>query len=70
MTKLAPEWIRTSDPVIKSPARYQCATAPAILQLELQRLSVEEERLEIEKERLSVEKNIVEVLKLIDERFN
>ena len=22
MTKLAPEWVRTSDPVIRSPARY------------------------------------------------
>ena len=26
MTKLAPEWVRTSDPVIKSPARYRCTT--------------------------------------------
>ena len=23
MTKLAPEWVRISDPVIKSPARYR-----------------------------------------------
>ena len=23
MTKLAPEWVRTSDPVIRSPARYR-----------------------------------------------
>ena len=22
MTKLVPEWVRTSDPVIRSPARY------------------------------------------------
>ena len=29
MTKLAPEWVRTSDPVIRSPARYQWTTAPA-----------------------------------------
>ena len=29
MTKLAPEWIRTSDPVIRSPARYRWTTAPA-----------------------------------------
>ena len=29
MTKLAPEWVRTSDPVIRSPARYRWATAPA-----------------------------------------
>ena len=25
MTKLAPEWVRTSDPVIRSPARYRWA---------------------------------------------
>ena len=30
MTKLAPEWVRTSDPVI-SPARYRWTTAPALL---------------------------------------
>ena len=29
MTKLAPEWVRTSDPVIRSPARYCWTTAPA-----------------------------------------
>ena len=29
MTKLAPEWIRNSDPVIRSPARYRWTTAPA-----------------------------------------
>ena len=29
MTKLAPEWVRTNDPVIRSPARYRWATAPA-----------------------------------------
>ena len=29
MTKLAPEWVRTSDPVIKSPAHYRWTTAPA-----------------------------------------
>ena len=23
MTKLPPEWVRTSDPVIRSPARYR-----------------------------------------------
>ena len=23
MTKLAPEWVRTNDPVIRSPARYR-----------------------------------------------
>ena len=28
MTKLAPEWVRTRDPVIKSPARYHWTTAP------------------------------------------
>ena len=28
MTKLAPEWVRTSDPVIRSPARYRWTTAP------------------------------------------
>ena len=31
MTKLAPEWVRTSDPVIRSPARYRWTTAPAFL---------------------------------------
>ena len=30
MTKLAPEWVRTSDPVIRSPARYRWTTAPAL----------------------------------------
>ena len=29
MTKLAPEWVRTNDPVIRSPARYRWSTAPA-----------------------------------------
>ena len=29
MTKLAPEWVRTSDPVIRSPPRYRWTTAPA-----------------------------------------
>ena len=29
MTKLAPEWVRTSDPVVRSPARYRWTTAPA-----------------------------------------
>ena len=29
MTKFAPEWVRTSDPVIRSPARYRWGTAPA-----------------------------------------
>ena len=29
MTKLAPEWVRTSDPVIRSPARYCWTTALA-----------------------------------------
>ena len=26
MTKLAPEWVQTSDPVIRSPARYRWTT--------------------------------------------
>ena len=30
MTKLAPEWVRTSDPVIRSPACYRWTTAPAV----------------------------------------
>ena len=30
MTKLAPEWVRTSDPLIRSPARYHWTTAPAL----------------------------------------
>ena len=29
MTKLAPGWVRTIDPMIKSPARYRWTTAPA-----------------------------------------
>ena len=33
MTKLAPEWVRTSDPVIRSPARYRWTTAPADISL-------------------------------------
>ena len=31
MTKLAPEWVRTSDPVIRSPACYRWTTAPAYI---------------------------------------
>ena len=31
MTKLASEWVRTSDPVIRSPARYRWTTAPALV---------------------------------------
>ena len=31
MTKLAHEWVRTSDPVIRSPARYRWTTAPTII---------------------------------------
>ena len=34
MTKLAPEWVRTSDPVIRSPARYRWTTAPASKDIE------------------------------------
>ena len=33
MTKIAPEWVRTNDPVIRSPARYRWSTAPAPLAL-------------------------------------
>ena len=33
MTKLAPEWVRTSDPVIRSPARYRWTMAPAYSKL-------------------------------------
>ena len=29
MRKLAPEWVRTSDPVIRSPARYRWTTTPS-----------------------------------------
>ena len=29
MMKLAPEWVRTSDPVIRSPARNRWTTTPA-----------------------------------------
>ena len=29
MTKLAPEWVRSRDPVIRSPERYCWTTAPA-----------------------------------------
>ena len=31
MTKFVPEWVRTSDPVIRSPARYRWTTTPAFL---------------------------------------
>ena len=34
MTNLAPEWVRTSDPVIRSPARYRWTTAPAQISVE------------------------------------
>ena len=34
MTKLAPEWVRTSDPVIRSPARYRWTTAPPLIPLQ------------------------------------
>ena len=34
MTKLAPEWVRTSDPVIRSPGRYRWTTAPALLDID------------------------------------
>ena len=30
MTKLAPEWVRTNDPVIRRSARYRWTTAPAL----------------------------------------
>ena len=30
MTKLAPEWVRTSDPVIRKPSSYRWTTAPAL----------------------------------------
>ena len=33
MTKLAPEWVQTSDRVIRSPARYRWTTAPAQFEL-------------------------------------
>ena len=33
MTKLSTEWVRTSDPVIRSPARYRWTTAPAWKQI-------------------------------------
>ena len=33
MTKLAPEWVRTSELVIRSPARYRWTTAPAVCQV-------------------------------------
>ena len=29
LMKHAPEWVRTSNPVIRSPARYRWITAPA-----------------------------------------
>ena len=36
MTKLAPEWVLTSDPVIRSPARYRWTTAPALILISVQ----------------------------------
>ena len=35
MTKLVPECVRTSDPVIRSPARYRWTTVPAFMQMEV-----------------------------------
>ena len=35
MTKLAPEWVRTSDSVIRSPARYHWTTALANIHVQL-----------------------------------
>ena len=35
MTKLSPEWVRTSDPVIRSPACYRWTTAPAWMRKEI-----------------------------------
>ena len=35
MTKLAPEWVQTSDPVIRSPACYRWTTAPALMEEEV-----------------------------------
>ena len=35
MSKLAPEWVRTNDPVIRSPARYRWTTAPASIYIRL-----------------------------------
>ena len=32
MTKLAPAWVRTIDPVIRSPARYRWTTAPGLVE--------------------------------------
>ena len=40
MTKLAPEWVRTSDPVIRSPARYRWTTAPAVVYYWVRRVIV------------------------------
>ena len=40
MIKVAPEWVRTSDPVIRSPARYRWTTAPAGPLLDIARQSV------------------------------
>ena len=31
MTKLSPEWVQTSDPVIRSSARNRWTTAPACI---------------------------------------
>ena len=33
MTKLAPDWVQTSDPVIRSPVRYRWTTAPALMDI-------------------------------------
>ena len=44
MTKLGPEWVRTSDPVIRSPARYRWTTAPAWRAGRKMRLAVENNR--------------------------
>ena len=39
MMKHAPEWVRTSDPVIRSPARYLWTTAPPNYYLFIENLS-------------------------------
>ena len=38
--KLAPEWVRTSDPVIRGPARYRWTTALVLTALQPTLLSV------------------------------
>ena len=54
MTKLAPEWVRTSDPVIRSPARYRWTTAPAVEMREEKANVAVDDTVEMREEKVNV----------------